>query len=174
MQIIEGQTGQPGTKGTIEVDEWRLDTDRLVTSRVGTPIILAAHNMSGSTDDQRRSTGLLGSFSMIGSTDPKHKGREQFQAALKELKTLGSPSETKIWLGGGAISSTDRPNTSKADRNYALQSVFIYLASNGLSHILPSFEWSPPSNVTAAELDCRTGILTVERTLEPQHFITPE
>src|SRR3546814_15738508 len=78
----------------INIGDWSVSADRLMTSGASTCIVLAAHN-----DSEKQ--GLMGHFTAISEPKSVDNSSQSFVDALHAVKDIGDPGETTIWVGGG-------------------------------------------------------------------------
>lgn len=140
----------------VDIGEWEIsEGGDLMTSGSSSCILLVAHN-------EASRKGLLGHFSAIDEPGQGLKSdKASFLEAIAAIHGLGDPSQTSIWVGGGAPFTEGDKDTAEPMRDFAEKTVHDTAKSLGLSAEQTRFQWSQPNHVLDIELDCQLGCLLV-------------
>lgn len=151
----------------IEADVEDIDTckvsepnEQLYTAGAGPCVVMAAHN-------QTTHKGLVGHFTGVEPSSPAREAGiasdeiQTFEEAVQALLALGDPSETAIWLGGGAPFIEAGRDTVNPSRQRAEEIIKQCVPEMGILSGNVQIEWSQRERVVSLELDCRLGFLVV-------------
>lgn len=139
----------------IDMGEWGIGQDELMTFGASSCLVIAAHN-----EQTRR--GLVGHFSSIAkSGGGEHRHQESFLSAVDGLNRLGNPQDNCIWLGGGAPHVMNGVDESEPERQFAEIAIRRYIDENDMPIPQAKVQWSGPGSVVDIELDCPSGVLSI-------------
>lgn len=169
VNFAEYPTQAEGLK-EVSQGEWRMGGDQLMTIGVATAVVVVAHNAT-------TGRGLLGQFTSIAPenmTDPRLANErfdtDVFDEALAAISTLGPPAANEIWIGGAAMyprPGDDEDDLTTRDREYASRMLIQAMLDNDLPVEAIVTSWSSRQEDIVVRLNCRTGILFVNRVTNP-------
>lgn len=139
----------------VDMGGWKVSSKELKTSGASTCIVLAAHNES-------TRQGMIGHFSSIAEEPPgDFRHGQSFREAIAAINSLGDPTATTIWLGGGAPFIEDGKDSVEQDRSLAEELTSQYIKDSVIPETQLEIEWSEQGRVLDIELNCEIGILVV-------------
>ena len=135
----------------IEPGSWSISSTNLYTTAITECVGFVAHNA-----ESRK--GLMAHLMC-----PATRDRGVFEASLQDLRNIGDPSSTQLYLVGGAPEITGGLEKVQEVRDYTEMRAVAYLSELGLPRKLLNTLWAPDRTASDLTLDCPYGDLIIVR-----------